>query len=108
MPRKKISALASQPWVPLAEPRGELVEVRVRPQARALVQLLEPSGIALRRLLRAARVEAEPFQVDEPRNALGPRSRIKRGDIATEAVADKVDRLVRRDAIEEEIQVGEI
>src|SRR5690606_30981518 len=73
----------------LQYPGRDLFEARVVREGRRRAPLIQPSRIAIRRLVRPGLVEAEGVEADCPGHPFRPRPRVKPGHVAAHAVPDE-------------------
>ena len=100
--------VGQQPRVGLAQPLSDFGGAGVGPQAGRRLQLVEPLQQALGCLLRLARRQAEAFEVDQAPHARGAHAGIAHRHIAAHAVAEQVDRLGRRQVVDQCVEIAQV
>jgi hypothetical protein len=78
----------------LLQAGGEGGAVRVGAEARRVTQLVEPVGVAFRRLFRLVAAQPKAFEIDQAGNALRANPGIDAGGVAAQAVADQAHRFL--------------
>src|SRR5262249_41892017 len=85
---------------------GDRVEVAIGLERRGSLERVEPLGELVWRDLSPLLWDAEAFERDDRSDALRSRSGIEHHDVAAQAVADKPRRFLRREVVEQRVEIG--